>query len=132
MFKRSITNRLERDEGFEHMISAFESATEYGDITWYPSQRRVVFRHDIKVPITTKGKGQNDFTGFRPQPRLLIESLRTSEELLEATDNAGGKCLLSKEQVMNLLEFSGYPVIGNQSDMQTSDALNGICTQDHA
>ncbi|KAK1275145.1 hypothetical protein QJS04_geneDACA016024 [Acorus gramineus] len=104
MFKCSITNRLERDEGFEHMISAFASATEYGDITCYPSQCRVVFCDDNKVPITTNGKGQNDFTGFRPQPRLLIESLRTSEELLEATNNAGGECLLSKGQVMNLLE----------------------------
>ncbi|KAK1275151.1 hypothetical protein QJS04_geneDACA016022 [Acorus gramineus] len=135
MFKRSITNRFERDEGFENRISSFASLTEYGDITWYPSQGKVVFRDDFKVPITTKGKGLNDFTAFRPQARLIVEGIRASEELLEATNNAGGKCVLAKGQVEalvqsgqglknsddgDLLEFTGYPIIGNQSDLQTS------------
>lgn len=56
------------------------------------------------------------------------------EKLLEATGNSDGKCVVAKLQVTTLLEtgsgmknndggiidFTGYPVIGNQSDMQTS------------
>ena len=58
----------------------------------------------------------------------------TAEELLELTGNAGGKCVLSRSQVDTqiangmglknndggLSDFTGYPVIGNQSDMQSS------------
>ncbi|RWV82236.1 hypothetical protein GW17_00056281 [Ensete ventricosum] len=58
----------------------------------------------------------------------------TAEELLEATGNAKGKCVLFRLQVDTsiatgmgfknndggLLEFTGYPVIGNQSDMQSA------------
>ncbi|KAK1291689.1 hypothetical protein QJS10_CPB17g02601 [Acorus calamus] len=137
MFKRSITNRVEGDDGFENQITAFGSVTEFGDISWYPSQGRVIFRDDFKVPITTTGNGLNDFTGFRAQPRLLIEGIRTTEELLEVTHNPSGKCVLSKGQVAvllesgfglknrdaSLLDFTRYPVIGNQSDMQTSGIL---------
>ncbi|KAK1269285.1 hypothetical protein QJS04_geneDACA024087 [Acorus gramineus] len=145
MFKRSITNRVEGDDGFENQIAAFGSMTEFGDITWYPSQGRVVFRDDFRVPITTKGIGLNDFTGFRAQPRLIIEGIRTTGTHCESlttytTHNPSGKCVLSKGQVTvllesglglknrdgSLLEFTGYPVIGNQSDMQTSGScLNG-------
>ncbi|CAL9066402.1 L-gulonolactone oxidase 2-like [Musa acuminata AAA Group] len=134
MFKRSITNRVVSDVGFEQTISSYAVATYYGDISWYPSQRRVVYRDDIKVPITTKGKGVNDYLGFRAQPTLVGASLRASEERVEATGNAEGKCVLFRLQVDTLiatgmglknndgglLEFTGYPVIGNQSDMQSS------------
>ncbi|THU44704.1 hypothetical protein C4D60_Mb02t10150 [Musa balbisiana] len=58
----------------------------------------------------------------------------TAEERVEATGNAEGKCVLFRLQVDTLiatgmglknndgglLEFTGYPVIGNQSDMQSS------------
>ncbi|RZS07618.1 hypothetical protein BHM03_00038487 [Ensete ventricosum] len=166
MFKRSITNRVVSDVGFEQNISSYAVNTYYGDISWYPSQGRVVYRDDIKVPITTEGKGVNDYLGFRAQPTLVIASLpfeqyyahiyidisseiytkkasfvlyyvfvfMTAEELLEATGNAKGKCVLFRLQVDTsiatgmgfknndggLLEFTGYPVIGNQSDMQSA------------
>ncbi|CAL9766616.1 unnamed protein product [Musa acuminata subsp. burmannicoides] len=134
MFKRSITNRVVSDVGFEQTISSYAVTTHYGDIIWYPSQGRVVYRDDIKVPITTKGKGVNDFLGFRAQPTLVIASTRASEELSELTGNAEGKCVLSRLQADTLiatgmglknkdgglLDFTGYPVVGNQSDMQSA------------
>ncbi|CAD5193507.1 unnamed protein product [Musa acuminata subsp. malaccensis] len=134
MFKRSITNRVVSDVGFEQTISSYAVTTYYGDISWYPSQRRVVYRDDIKVPITTEGKGVNDYLGFRAQPTHVGASLRASEERVEATGNAEGKCVLFRLQVDTLiatgmglknndgglLEFTGYPVVGNQSDMQSS------------
>ncbi|KAG9449559.1 hypothetical protein H6P81_009524 [Aristolochia fimbriata] len=140
MFKRNITNRVEKDAGFENKIVSFGEATQHGDITWYPSMRRVVYRDDFRVPVTTPGKGENDFTGFRPQVSLVITAARGLEVALEKTSNAGGKCVQSKLQVTtlletgmglknnggSLLEFTGYPVIGNQSAMQTSGScLNG-------
>ncbi|RWW45359.1 hypothetical protein BHE74_00048809 [Ensete ventricosum] len=157
MFKRSITNRVVSDVGFEQTISSYAFTTHYGDIIWYPSQGRVVYRDDIKVPITTKGKGLNAFLGFRAQPTLLIATTRasvsyliytnkaslilyhvlvlmTAEDLSELTGNADGKCALSRLQADTLiatgmglknndgglLDFTGYPVIGNQSDMQSA------------
>ncbi|CAL9079610.1 unnamed protein product [Musa textilis] len=134
MFKRSITNRVVGDVGFEQTISSYAVTAYYGDITWYPSQGRVVYRDDIKVPITTKGKGVNDLLVLRAQPTVDVASTRASEELLELTGNAGGKCVLSRSQVDTqiangmglrnndggLSDFTGYPIIGNQSDMQSS------------
>ncbi|MQL99589.1 hypothetical protein Taro_032313 [Colocasia esculenta] len=140
MFKRSITIRAQKDVGFEYTISTFAAATEFGDIVWYPGQAKVVYRDDVRLPISAPGKGHNDFTGFRAQPSLILVGGRTTEELLEATSDSNGKCLLSEVQVTTLmgtglglknndgsvLEFTGYPVIGNQSDMQTSGScLNG-------
>ncbi|XP_068641847.1 probable L-gulonolactone oxidase 6 [Aristolochia californica] len=134
MFKRNLTNRVEKDKGFEGNITSFGATTQHGDITWYPSMGEVVYRDDFRVPVTTPGKGENDFTGFRSQISLLIAGTRALEESLEATSNPGGKCVQSKLQVLtlletgmglknndgSLLEFTGYPVIGNQSRMQTS------------
>uniref|UniRef100_A0A804I1B8 FAD-binding PCMH-type domain-containing protein n=1 Tax=Musa acuminata subsp. malaccensis TaxID=214687 RepID=A0A804I1B8_MUSAM len=134
MFKRSITHRVIGDVGFEQTISSYAVTTYYGDISWFPSQGRVVYRDDIKVPITTKGKGENDLLVFRAQSSIDVVSARASEELLELTGNAGGKCVLSRSQVDTQIEngmglknndgglsdFTGYPVIGNQSDMQSS------------
>lgn len=76
MFKRSITNRVQRDVAFEEAIASYASTTQYGDITWYPSQAIVVYRDDVKLRINATGKGENDFIGFRPQARLIIESTR--------------------------------------------------------
>lgn len=76
MFKRSITNRVQKDVGFEHNIPTFAAATEFGDIIWYPAQARVVYRDDIRLPISTPGKGKNDFTGFQPQVSLVVAGIR--------------------------------------------------------
>ncbi|KAG6484706.1 hypothetical protein ZIOFF_053229 [Zingiber officinale] len=86
MFKRSVTNRVVSDATFEQSISSFAATTPYGDIIWYPSQAIVVYRDDFKLPVTAKGKGRNDFIGFRPQPTFFIASAR-----------AAGSCLRSAE-----------------------------------
>ena len=161
MFKRSITNRVQRDENFEKTVSSFAATTEFGDIAWYPGQGKVVYRDDVRLPLNAPGKGKNDFEGFQPQLSVLIGAIRKSgpvlknpnlkfslrihlllpaEELLEATENADGRCLLAKVQVnallatgaglkndeSKLIDFTGYPVVGNQSDMQSS----GSCLND--
>ncbi|XP_058082346.1 L-gulonolactone oxidase 2-like [Magnolia sinica] len=140
MFKRSITNRVLADTAFESTITTFGATTEFGDLTWYPSQARVVYRDDVRVPISTVGNGENDFTGFRSQLSLLIVATRGIEVVFEATENSYGKCMQSRVQVTTLLEtgmglrnnpksileFTGYPVIGNHSKMQAAGScLNG-------
>lgn len=76
MFKRSITNRVVADTSFEYNIQSFGLTTQHGDITWYPSQAEVVYRDDIRVPLSTPGNGENDFTGFQSQLSLLIAATR--------------------------------------------------------
>ena len=156
MFKRSITNRVQRDEDFEKTVSSFAATTEFGDITWFPGQGKVVYRDDVRLPLTAPGKGKNDFQIFQPQLSVLAAALRKSgpilktlnlifihlqlffllpsEELLDATENAAGRCLLATIQVSSglatggglkndeseVIDFTGYPVVGNQSDMQSS------------
>ncbi|XP_078436584.1 putative L-gulonolactone oxidase 6 [Wolffia australiana] len=134
MFKRSITYRIGQEEGFESGLTSFAEKTEFGDVAWYAGIKRVVFRDDIRLPLTAPGKGNNDFEGFQAQPSLIITAIRKTEELLEATKNPEGRCLQARVQVKALLitgsglkndksrliDFTGYPVVGNQSDMQAS------------
>ncbi|WOK99202.1 L-gulonolactone oxidase 2-like isoform X1 [Canna indica] len=134
MFKRSVTNRIVTDVAFEQTISSFAATTPYGDIIWYPSQAKVVYRDDFKLPITSQGQGLNDFLGFRAQSTLVIAATRATEELSELTGDANGKCAQSVIQVSTLtlagmglknnngglIDFTGYPVIGNQSDMMSA------------
>ncbi|CAL9766615.1 unnamed protein product [Musa acuminata subsp. burmannicoides] len=101
MFKRSITNRVVSDVGFEQTISSYAVATYYGDISWYPSQRRVVYRDDIKVPITTKGKGVNDYLGSERSPPLHLLS-----SIICLFIFSPGSCLRSAED--NLLTACGW------------------------
>ena len=83
-------------------------------------------------------------------PRSLLlwgHRWRAAEELQEATENADGRYILAKVQVnallatgaglkndeSKLIDFTGYPVVGNQSDMQSSgsclnDKDNGLLT----
>ena len=78
MFKRSTTNRAQTYIGFEREILAFAAATEFGDVTWYPAQEKVVYRDDVRLPISAPGSGKNDFTGFRLLPSLLMVATRAA------------------------------------------------------
>lgn len=69
---------------------------------------------------------------------MHVHCIHFAEDLAEAREDANGKCLLAKTQVVSLLlvgmglknndgsivDFTGYPVIGNQSDMQSSGINN--------
>ena len=62
------------DNDLEDEALVFGDQHEFADITWYPSQRKVLYRIDHRVPSTTPGDGHNDFIGFRstPSPALAI------------------------------------------------------------
>ena len=77
-FKRNITNVVKDDEDLEDEILPFAAANEFGDLTWYSSQRRVVHRIDNRVPVTTPGNGLNDFIGFQTVSTAVAASLRAT------------------------------------------------------
>lgn len=84
-FKRSVTNLVKDDINLEEEILPFAAANEFGDLTWYSSQRRVVHRIDNRVPVTTPGNGFNDFVGFQKVSIPVAAALRATESLLEKT-----------------------------------------------
>ena len=61
MFKRSITNVQQDDFDLENRIAQFGLEHDFADVTWYPAQRKVVYRVDDRVLVNTSGNGVNDF-----------------------------------------------------------------------
>ena len=72
MFKRSITYKVQEDEGLEQKIVDFAKNTHYGDISWYPSKGQAIYRYDYKVPASTAGEGVNDFVGLQLQNASVL------------------------------------------------------------
>ncbi|ONK60178.1 uncharacterized protein A4U43_C08F15220 [Asparagus officinalis] len=135
MYKRSISYRVTEDTDFEYSIASYSKTTHYGDIGWYPSQGKVVYRDDVKVPISVPGEGINDL--LSSQPSSLVMAVRSAENQLEGDEDAKGRCQRAETEMKNLLamgmglksktgsihNFTGYPVIGYQNDMQASAYL---------
>jgi hypothetical protein len=76
MFKRSITDDKQPDDGMEDRILEFGLTHEFGDLTWHPAQGHVVYRKDFRVPDHTEGDGVNDFLGFQPIQPIVAETTR--------------------------------------------------------
>ncbi|KAG0491071.1 hypothetical protein HPP92_007934 [Vanilla planifolia] len=130
-FKRSITYDYRADDRFQDEFTELAKRHEFFDITWYPSQGKAVYRLDDREPMNASGDGVNDFIGFQSNPTLTSMSVRATEKSLEESKNVKGKCamastvLAAKALVSNGLKnnnviFTGYPVVGRQSRMQTS------------
>lgn len=129
-FKRSITYDFTDDGVLEDTFIDHAKKYEFGDITWYPSRQKVVYRYDYRVPLNTIGSGVNDFLGFQANLIGITKSVRATEKLFEKTRNMNGKCIMAssfvevKKLVANGLKnnmiFTGYPVVGHQGKMQTS------------
>ncbi|GAB4844654.1 Probable L-gulonolactone oxidase 6 [Ancistrocladus abbreviatus] len=136
LFKRSITYKILDDHGLGDQAPEFGSQHEFADMSWYPSQRKVAYRQDDRVPSIIPGNGLNDFFGFRAQPSIALTIIRATEETQEARRDAEGKCV-SAELLIDFLEveaygltnngllFTGYPVVGYQNRLQAS----GTCLE---
>ncbi|XP_021767208.1 probable L-gulonolactone oxidase 6 [Chenopodium quinoa] len=139
IFKRSITYTMKNDSDLGDQALTFGNQHEFADLTWYPSQRRVLYRTDDRVPLTTKGDALNDFTGFRPTLSSALAVIRSLEENQESRADAEGKCVaailttsLLRINAFGLtnngIVFTGYPVVGYQNRLQSSgtclDSLN--------
>ncbi|KVH97144.1 CO dehydrogenase flavoprotein-like, FAD-binding, subdomain 2 [Cynara cardunculus var. scolymus] len=122
LFKRSITFLTKNDTDLSDQVTTFGRQHEFADITWYPSQKRVVYRIDDRVSSNVSGNGLWDHPGFRATPSLVLLILRSSarflclnvEEDQEAKGDVAGKCSAGK------LTTDGYPVVGYQNRLQAS------------
>ncbi|XP_019448857.1 PREDICTED: probable L-gulonolactone oxidase 6 isoform X2 [Lupinus angustifolius] len=138
MFKRSLTYLMKDDTDLGDEIISFGRKHEFGDVTWYPSQHKVAYRIDDRVPINSHGDGLYDFIAFRPILSAELALTRAKEEVQEATGDANGKCNGAKLLTSTLASsgygltnnglFLGYPIIGFNNRMQSSgsclDSLN--------
>ena len=80
-FKRSITYLTKSDRDLGEQVASFGEEHEFGDITWYPSQHKAVYRVDDRVPLNTQGNGLFDFIPFRPTPSLELALVRATGQL---------------------------------------------------
>ncbi|XP_010451223.1 PREDICTED: probable L-gulonolactone oxidase 4 [Camelina sativa] len=131
MFKRSLTYDMINDSDFGDQAVSFGEKHEFADFIWLPSQGKVVYRIDDRVPLNTSGGGLFNFFPFRPQLSEALAIDRSIEESDEANENANMKCERAKLVTSflfsvsygltnNGLTFTGYPVIGLQNRMMSS------------
>ncbi|KAL0002389.1 hypothetical protein SO802_016170 [Lithocarpus litseifolius] len=149
MFKRSITYLTKDDSDLGDKVTSFGNEHEFADITWYPSQRKAVYRIDDRVNTNSPGNGLYDFTPFRLTASVALGVIRTTEDFQESLSDALGKCLSAQTVILTLkttayglsnngIFFTGYPVIGYHNRLQASgtcldnldDALITACAWD--
>nr|XP_027100594.1 probable L-gulonolactone oxidase 6 [Coffea arabica] len=131
LYKRSITFLEKDDSDLGAQISTFGNQHEFADFTWFPSQKKVLYRIDDRVPYNTNGNGVFDFFGLSPVSSFLTAVSRTIEEIQEYTGHAVGKCItgslgryILKKAGYGLTNdgtsFKGYPVVGYHNNLQSS------------
>jgi len=59
-------------------LITFGSKHEFADVTWYPSQQKVLYRIDDRVSINTFGNGLYDSIGLRSTPSATLTLARTT------------------------------------------------------
>ncbi|KAI3498466.1 hypothetical protein L1887_34241 [Cichorium endivia] len=137
LFKRTITLVTQNDSDLSDQAATFGRQHEFADMTWYPSQKRVVYRIDDRVSSNLSGNGLWDHPGFRAVPSLVLSILRFTEEDQEARGDVAGKCSGGRLTTNTLIKagngltndgiiFKGYPVVGYQNRLQAS----GGCIKD--
>ncbi|KAK1597255.1 hypothetical protein QYE76_000060 [Lolium multiflorum] len=134
MFKRSVTLKKRDDANLGAQAAVWGNLHEFGDMTWLPWQRKVIYRSDDRVPASTPGNGLNDYLGFRANPNLVLIAARAWEECQEKYDVVRR---LTARVLSTLFEmqgygftnnggsFTGYPVVGFQNRIQASGTCIG-------
>ncbi|MED6173271.1 putative L-gulonolactone oxidase 6 [Stylosanthes scabra] len=131
MFKRSVTYLTKDDKDLGEELISFGREHEFADVTWYPSQKKAVYRVDDRVPVETSGDGLYNFIPFRPTLEAELFVVRSAEEAQEKIGDANGKCLGAKLITAilaglgygltdNTGVFLGYPTVGFSNRMQSS------------
>ncbi|XP_058738805.1 probable L-gulonolactone oxidase 6 [Vicia villosa] len=130
LFKRSLTYLTKDDSDLGDELTTFGRKHEFADVSWYPSQQKVVYRIDDRVSMNTSGNGLYDFTGFRSTLSAALAVVRGTEEIQEIGNDANGKCISAKFISATLAAsgygltdngvFFGYPIVGLHNRMQSS------------
>ncbi|KAJ9537151.1 hypothetical protein OSB04_029884 [Centaurea solstitialis] len=138
MFKRSISYVKKKDLNLAEEAVELGRKHEFADITWYPSQKQVIYRIDDRVSTNVQGNGLLDHIGFRPTPSPALLALRLAEETQELSHNNVAKCVQGALTTTTLettaygltndgILFKGYPVIGYHNRLQASGScLDGL------
>ncbi|KAF8665843.1 hypothetical protein HU200_053922 [Digitaria exilis] len=149
LFKRSVTF-VDRDESdLPAKVTVWGHLYEFGDIKWLPQERKVVYRKDDRVGVSSPGNGLRDSPIFRALPTSTIVAARAQAERLEKNGTDGERCEAQRQLAAtdemeaygftnNGVNFTGYPVVGLQHRMQASgscihspeDGLQTSCTWD--
>nr|CAB3492265.1 unnamed protein product [Digitaria exilis] len=137
LFKRSVTF-VDRDESdLPAKVTVWGHLYEFGDIKWLPQERKVVYRKDDRVGVSSPGNGLRDSPIFRALPTSTINGTDgercEAQRQLAATDEMEAYGFTN-----NGVNFTGYPVVGLQHRMQASgscihspeDGLQTSCTWD--
>ncbi|KAH0906610.1 hypothetical protein HID58_038437 [Brassica napus] len=138
MFKRSLTYVVRNDTDMEDQALTFGRQHEFADLLWLPSQGKVIYRIDDRVPTNVSGDGVFSFFPFRSQVSLILAFVRSLEESDELSGEANGKCVRARQLSSFLLRiafgvtnngfiFTGYPAVGSQDRMMSS----GSCLDSH-
>ncbi|CAN8248336.1 unnamed protein product [Cochlearia groenlandica] len=138
MFKRSLTYDMTDDTDLGDQAETFGTKHEFADLLWLPSQGKVVYRIDDRVPVNVSGNGLFNFFPFRSQLSAALAVVRSSEESDESSGAGDKKCVKAKLLTYflygisygvtnNDVIFTGYPVIGSQDRMMSS----GTCLDSH-
>ncbi|KAF8102684.1 hypothetical protein N665_0197s0046 [Sinapis alba] len=134
MFKRGLTYVMRNDSDFEDQAVTFGEEHEFADLIWLPSQGKVVYRIDERVPANTSGNGLFNFFPFRSQLSVALAVVRSLEESDESSRDGNEKCVRAAKRLTSFLFeisygltnndfiFTGYPVIGRQNRMMSSGA----------
>ncbi|XP_010451207.1 PREDICTED: probable L-gulonolactone oxidase 4 [Camelina sativa] len=146
MFKRSLTYVMINDTDFGEQAVTFGEKHEFADFIWLPSQGKVLYRIDDRIPanVCVSGNGLFKFFPFRSELSLILAFTRILEERDESSGEAHNKCARAKTLTSFLFKiaygltnngylFTGYPVIGRQDRMMSSGACldsyhNGLIT----
>ncbi|XP_039815751.1 L-gulonolactone oxidase 2-like [Panicum virgatum] len=135
LFKRSVT-LVPRDESdMVEQVALWGGLHEFGDIVWLPQDRKVIYREDNRVDVSTPGNGLFDFHFFcwsLPAHQIIamgVEERRMEENGTDAARcSAGRRSAKFEEQghggifTNDGISFTGYPVVGYQHRMQACSA----------
>ncbi|KAK1605965.1 hypothetical protein QYE76_029638 [Lolium multiflorum] len=130
MFKRSVTLEKRDDTDFAAQAAVWGDLHEFGDMTWLPWLRKVIYRSDNRVTASTPGNSLNDYIGFRANPTLMLTAARAVHDFLEKYDSNVARWLAARVP-STLFElhgngfttngsFKGFPVVGFQNRIQAS------------
>lgn len=95
-----------------------------GDITWLLHQRKVFYRKDDRVDVSTPGDGLNDYLFLRSYAKLGVIAARVADEWLEEKGGDLARCLMARLPTRKVEQeafgFTGYPVVGFQHRIQAA------------
>ncbi|XP_024540872.1 L-gulonolactone oxidase 3 [Selaginella moellendorffii] len=125
MTKRSVTLSVADDASLEDDFLRLAREHEFGEVLWYSSQKKYVWRTDDRAPLSVPGNGALIRVPFLPVQAAAARSSRLSQEAAETIGNSTFFCSAAKNTVNTITStgggfvndeqqqrFSGFPVVG--------------------